>query len=587
MTQGFCDKYEKLIRNFWWGEENGQRKVHWMSWERMIKPKRGGGIDFRDMKLFNQALLARQAWRLIQRPDSLCARVLKSKYYPNGELLDTVFASDASPVWRGIEHGLELLKAGLVWRIGNGRKVNIQRDRWIPRESGLKPANFIRRSRLRWVNQLMLADGSGWNSELIHQLFYGFDADAICSIRIPNSAAEDTLAWNYEKSGVFTVRSAYKLAASLQDQAEGAASSSTNASHNRSMWDIIWKAKVPEKIKIFGWRTATNTLPTKLNKWKRTLDMDSTCNICGMGEENEHHAVVSCTKSRALRTEMRKVWNIPSETLFQFTGEDWLQNLLGPCNMETRTKVLLLLWRCWFLRDDYIHSTGKELVSRSALFLQQYVEEIIDNSYVSNSDMKDKQGLGQLRNASVGKESAGGAMEVLRSGCNLASSGAWCPPSNGLVKLNTDASFLADSGQTCIGAVARDHRGLVFFSQSKSIECCSSVEEAEARALLLGLQSLAALFRGPIIAETDCSFLAKEIQSDASNRSACFSVIHDAKNELSKFRDARVDYVNRNQNKLAHCLAARARKKGDAYKVAGVPDDLVEEMRADMASAQE
>ena len=187
------------------------------------------------------------------------------------------------------------------------RKVNIQRDRWIPRESGLKPANVIRRSRLRWVNQLMLADGSGWNSELIHQLFYGFDADAICSIRIPNSAAEDTLAWNYEKSGVFTVRSAYKPAAYHQHQSAGAASSSTNASHNRSIWGIIWKAKVPEKIKIFGWRTATNTLPTKLNKWKRTLDMDSTCNICGMGEENEHHAVVSCTKSRALRTEMRKV----------------------------------------------------------------------------------------------------------------------------------------------------------------------------------------------------------------------------------------------------------------------------------------
>ena len=136
--------------------------------------------------------------------------------------------------------------------------------------------------------------------------------------------------------------------------------------------------------------------------------------------------------------------------------------------METRTKVLLLLWRCWFLRDDYFHSTGKELVSRSALFLQQYVEEINDNNYVSISDMKDKQGLGQLRNASVGKESAGGAKEMLRSGCNLASSGAWCPPRNGLVKLNTDASFLADSAQTCIAAVAHDHRGLMHFAHSKS-----------------------------------------------------------------------------------------------------------------------
>ena len=110
MTQGFCEKYEKLIRDFWWGDENGHRKVHWMAWDRMTKPKRGGGIGFKDMKLFNQAPLAKQAWRLIQRPDSLCARVLKSKYYPNGNLVDTVFATDASPF------GVEL---NMAWNSSN------------------------------------------------------------------------------------------------------------------------------------------------------------------------------------------------------------------------------------------------------------------------------------------------------------------------------------------------------------------------------------------------------------------------------------------------------------------------------------
>jgi hypothetical protein len=70
-------------------------------------------VGFRDTKLFNQALLARQAWRIFQNPDSLCARLLKARYFPNGRFLDTVFAAEASPAWRGIEHGLELLKKGL------------------------------------------------------------------------------------------------------------------------------------------------------------------------------------------------------------------------------------------------------------------------------------------------------------------------------------------------------------------------------------------------------------------------------------------------------------------------------------------
>ena len=47
VRKGLCEKYEKLIRDFWWGEENGHRKVHWMSWKRMTRTKRAGGIGFR------------------------------------------------------------------------------------------------------------------------------------------------------------------------------------------------------------------------------------------------------------------------------------------------------------------------------------------------------------------------------------------------------------------------------------------------------------------------------------------------------------------------------------------------------------
>ncbi|VAH99193.1 unnamed protein product [Triticum turgidum subsp. durum] len=556
MTQSFCDKYEKLIRDFWWGDENGHWKVHWMPWDRMIRTKRGGGIGFKDMSLFNQALLAKQAWRLIHRPDCLCARILKSKYYPHGDLVDMVFASDASPVWRGIEHGLDLLKAGLVWRIGNGRKVNIQRDNWILRDEGLKPATFIRRSRLRWVNQLMQPDGSGWNKELIHQVFYPFDAEAICSIKLPAFDAEDTLAWHYEKSGNFTVGSAYRLAYSIKYEACLSASRSTNNANDRSIWDIIWKAKVPEKIKIFGWRVATNTLPTKKNKWKRTLEVHSTCNICGNDEEDEFHAVVSCTKSKALRNEMRGIWDLPSEKLFGYTGVDWLQNLLLPCNSETRSKVLLLLWRCWFLRDDCVHNKGKEFIGRSVLFLQQLEIELISCSTTSDT----MNGKGVCRQTPQILAGEGHSLVLPGSGATVvADSVHWTAPPAGTVKLNSDASFFSSSGNSYVGAVARDHKGAVIFSLSKRTDCCSSVEEAEARALLAGLQALSVIYRGPLIAETDCSVLACELQPGSICRSAWFPALCDIKMEFLKFQAVQIAHSKRIRNKLAHGLAAHAR----------------------------
>lgn len=90
-----CDDLTRMVRNYWWGSEKGKRKTHSMAWDQIIKPKAMGGLGFRDCRLLNQAMLVRQAWMLQLNPDSLCAWVLKAKYYPNGRLEDTMFARNA------------------------------------------------------------------------------------------------------------------------------------------------------------------------------------------------------------------------------------------------------------------------------------------------------------------------------------------------------------------------------------------------------------------------------------------------------------------------------------------------------------
>jgi hypothetical protein len=64
--------------------------------DNFTQPKSHGGLGFWNFRVFNQALLAKQACRLITKPDSLCARVLKAKYYPNRALHDTVFTANSS-----------------------------------------------------------------------------------------------------------------------------------------------------------------------------------------------------------------------------------------------------------------------------------------------------------------------------------------------------------------------------------------------------------------------------------------------------------------------------------------------------------
>jgi hypothetical protein len=54
----------------------------------MCISKKEGGMGFRDLHAFNLAMLAKQTWRLLNNPDSLCATILCARYYPDGKLLE-------------------------------------------------------------------------------------------------------------------------------------------------------------------------------------------------------------------------------------------------------------------------------------------------------------------------------------------------------------------------------------------------------------------------------------------------------------------------------------------------------------------
>ena len=125
LPRGLCQSLNMMILNFWWGSKDGARKPHWVSWKVMTQPKVMGGLGFKDFELFNLFLLARQAWRILQNPNTLSARMLKAVYFPSSDFLGPGLGSHPSQIWRAIVEGKDVLKQGLIIRIVNGRDTGI------------------------------------------------------------------------------------------------------------------------------------------------------------------------------------------------------------------------------------------------------------------------------------------------------------------------------------------------------------------------------------------------------------------------------------------------------------------------------
>ena len=165
---GLCEELEGLIRRFWWDQRGDRRKIHWVRWDELCKPKGEGGMGFKDLALFNDALLAQQAWRLLQNKNSLLYKVFKPRFFPNGTILDTPQSQTGSYAWKSLPNGRDMLVEGSRWRVRDGESINVWRDPWLPSmflpfvssqaaasRENLKVRELIKRGTNEW-NSLLL-----------------------------------------------------------------------------------------------------------------------------------------------------------------------------------------------------------------------------------------------------------------------------------------------------------------------------------------------------------------------------------------------------------------------------------------------
>jgi len=221
--------------------------------------------------------------------------VLKAKYFPHTDVLKCPPRAGISYTWRSILKGAEHLKEGLIWRISNGEKVNIWEDPWLPRGSTRKPITPKGASLLTKVSELINPVTGEWDVQLIQDIFWPEDVAVIMQIPIDHDM-DDLPAWHFDAKGLFSVKSAYKVAVSRRDVKAGRDASTSGSSRGDNgdfEWYRIWKLQIPNKVKMFIWRLAHNSLPVRRNVSRRGVELDTKCPVCQRLDEDCGHFSLS------------------------------------------------------------------------------------------------------------------------------------------------------------------------------------------------------------------------------------------------------------------------------------------------------
>lgn len=186
--------------------------------------------------------------------------------------------------------------------------------------------------------------------------FMGGYRTRILQIPVGAATSQDRLVWHFFKNGAFSVSSCYHMIFSTSDPMSVSAVSCPGDGSGSSTinWNLIWKMKVPPKIRMFLWRATIDNLPHNAELFRRKVVASPFCSRCSRCEETSMHIFRECRG-------MNEVWESPPFNLSHFESRmsfwAWLHVLRKECDQATFLLAMIVLWRAWETRNREIHNS--------------------------------------------------------------------------------------------------------------------------------------------------------------------------------------------------------------------------------------
>lgn len=353
--------------------------------------------------------------------------MLKAKYFPECSLLEAVPQKGMSHTWRSILRGLDLLKEEIIWRVGSGESINVWSDPWIPRGRTRRPAMFRGQVLVDRVEELINPSTEQWDEELVNDLFGQEDAKEILAIPL-RSNMEDKVAWHCDPKGVFTVKSAYRLGVRIREEVSHSDAGPSSASMNSSSrWNKLWSINLPAKVRIFLWRLAHDSLPTRMNIKRKHVQLETLCPVCSRFDEDGGHIFLKCKF-------VKQVWRgmdleVVRLNLLTLPSAKAVVEAICQLNSEVQVKVGVLLWDWWTTRNKINAGEKMRSADQVCFFIRQHLQDFSKELEINSTTSSVPQ--------------------------------IWKGPCANYVKINFDAAFHEGRGDGAYGYVVRSDVGEV------------------------------------------------------------------------------------------------------------------------------
>ncbi|XP_057808441.1 uncharacterized protein LOC131022916 [Salvia miltiorrhiza] len=303
-------------------------------------------MGFRDIGLFNQAMLAKQAWRILQNGSTLLARSLKARYFPRADILLASKAHNPSFVWKSLLVGRDLLVEGIAWRMGDGSRIRIGLDAWLPDGFGKFQTARVHD---RWANyrvaDLLLDNQPSWDMSKLANILPGEDLWKFTDNLSVNPSIPDRPFWPSGRSNMYSVKFGYLLACSLRNR--NLASTSID---NTSLWNWVWALEVIPKVKFFLWKSLVGALPTSGALLDRSISVDPIYRRCGEDMETTEHALRDCPWVAFLWE--TSPLRLPPLNSTEFCSiKEWIDRIRLVPNKEVHQTFANLAWTIWYSRN--------------------------------------------------------------------------------------------------------------------------------------------------------------------------------------------------------------------------------------------